>query len=167
VKKYWFIVCLPALLTSSCLNPFAPKLDTELASQQCGDLTNVENVFCSFRNAYSFKDTSLYGTLIAPDFTFIYTDYDRAVDISWGRDDEMRVTYALFQNVQSLTLIWNTEISFSATDTVQSVERGYNLSVSFDPSNIVRVDGYADLTFVRRKTGDPWKIVRWRDRSNF
>src|ERR1043166_7269095 len=91
-------------ISLSCLNPFAPRLDTGLASETCSDFTNIDNLFCSFRNAYSFKDTTLYGTLLSPDFTFIYTDYDRAVDVSWGRDDDMRVTYGLFQGVQSLTL---------------------------------------------------------------
>ncbi len=159
-----FALCLAAF---SCLNPFAPRLDTELTSETCSDFTVIENLFCSFRNAYSFKDTTLYGTLIAPDFTFIYTDYDHAVDVSWGRDDEMRVTYGLFQNVQSLTLIWNAEVPLALSDTVQTIERGYNLTVTFNPSDVVRVDGYADLTFVRSSSGEPWKIARWRDRSNF
>jgi hypothetical protein len=160
------MVCL-SITALSCLNPFAPRLDTGLASETCSDFTNIDNLFCSFRNAYSFKDTTLYGTLLSPDFTFIYTDYDRAVDVSWGRDDDMRVTYGLFQGVQSLTLIWNAEVPLSASDTSQTIERGYNLTVTFNPSDVVRVDGYADLTFVRSGTGQPWKIVRWRDRSNF
>ena len=151
----------------SCLNPFAPRLDTALESETCSDFTKVENLFCSFRNAYSFKDTTQYGMLLSPDFTFIYTDYDHAVGVSWGREDEMRVTYGLFQNVQSLTLIWNAEIPLSVSDTIQTIERGYNLTVTFNPSDVLRVDGYADLTFVRTASGEPWKIARWRDRSNF
>jgi hypothetical protein len=161
------ISVLTSMTALSCLNPFAPRLDTGLASETCSDFTVIDNLFCSFRNAYSFKDTTLYGTLLSPDFTFIYTDYDRAVDVSWGRDDDMRVTYGLFQGVQSLTLIWNAEIPLSESDTTQTIERGYNLTVTFNPSDVVRVDGYADLTFVRTATGQPWKIVRWRDRSNF
>jgi hypothetical protein len=161
------LLLLFSLTTLSCLNPFAPKLETGLAAGTCSDFTNVEDLFCSFRNAYSFKDTTLYGALIAPEFTFIFTDYDHAVDVSWGREDEMRVTYGLFQNVQSLTLIWNAEVQLSETDTLRTVERGYNLTVTFNPSDVVRVDGYADLTFVRPTSRDNWKIARWRDRSNF
>jgi hypothetical protein len=37
----------------------------------------------------------------------------------------------------------------------------------FNPSNIERVDGYANLTFERSRISDPWKIVRWRDESNY
>ena len=155
------------LANISCLNPFAPRLDTAIASQVCGDLTQIENVFCTFRNAYAFKDTTLYGSLLASNFTFIYTDYDQVVERTWGRDDEMLVTYRLFQNVQSLSLIWNSELSFTQTDTLQSIERGYDLTVTFDPSNVERVDGVAEFLFTRQQAGDPWKILRWQDKSNF
>lgn len=165
-KGSWFAIAL-SVIALSCLNPFAPRLDTELTSQTCNDFTKIDNLFCSFRNAYSFKDTTLYGTMLAPEFTFIYTDYDRAVDVSWGRDDEMRVTYGLFQNVQTLTLIWNAQIPLSESDTTQTIERGYSLTVTFNPSDVLRVDGYADLTFVRAAIGSTWKVARWRDRSNF
>ncbi len=150
----------------SC-NPFAPKLDTELGSQSCIDLKIIDNVLCTFRNAYAFKDTTLYGSIIAPGFTFSYTDYDRAIEVTWGRDDEMRSTYGLFQSVQSLALVWNNEISSSGTDTLRSVIQGFNLTVTFDPNDVVRVDGYANLTFVRESIATPWKILRWQDQSNF
>jgi hypothetical protein len=167
MRIFMLIPLAMSMTALSCLNPFAPRLETSLTSETCSDFTVIDNLFCSFKNAYSFKDTTLYGTLISPDFTFIYTDYDRAVDVSWGREDEMRVTYGLFQNVQSLTLIWNAEIPLTESDTTQTIERGYNLTVTFNPSDVIRVDGYADLTFVRPATGAPWKIARWRDRSNF
>ena len=79
-----------ALSGMSCVNPFAPKLDTALASQACAELATTDDVFCVFRNAYAFKDTTLYGSILAPEFTFIYTDYDLGVDVSWGRVEEDR-----------------------------------------------------------------------------
>ena len=124
-------------------------------------------MLCTFRNAYTFKDTTLYGSLLSPSFTFVYTDYDRGVDVSWGRTDEMRTTYGLFQSVQSVTLIWNNEIASSGNDTLYSVIRGFNLTVAFSPNDILRVDGYANLTFERATPSDPWKILLWRDQSNF
>lgn len=159
------IIAIPAL-NLSC-NPFAPKLDFDLQAQLCSDLTNIENVFCTFRNAYAFKDTTLYGSIISPDFTFLYRDYDAGVDVQWGRDEEMRTTYGLFQSVQSLTLIWNNEIPIVASDTLRSVQRAFNLTVTFNPSDITRVDGNAILTFTRATVNDPWKIIRWRDESNY
>src|SRR6266581_790121 len=83
---------------AGCINPFAPKLDLTPASEQCSDLTSIDNVLCTFRNAYTFKDSTLYGSVIDGNFTFSFRDYDRAIDVSWGRTDEMRTTYSLFQN---------------------------------------------------------------------
>jgi len=161
------IACACSLLGLSCLNPFAPKLATGLAAQTCYDLTTIENVLCTFRNAYTFKDTTLYGSIIDKDFAFTYRDYDHGVDVSWGRNDEMRTTYGLFQSVEDLTLIWNNEVSSSGNDTSYSTVRGFNLTVTFNPSDIIRVSGYANLTFVLLRSTRTWKIVRWRDESNF
>lgn len=156
-----------ALFNLHCTNPFAPKLDVNLSSQSCSDLTNIENVFCTFRNAYSFKDTTLYGSFIDPNFTFSYRDYDRGIDVSWGRDDEMRSTYGLFQSVQSISLIWNNIISSDTGEVKRTIVRGFNLTVTFNPGDIERVDGYANLLFQRSDGGAAWKLVHWRDESNF
>jgi len=160
------LTCAVAL-SSGCLNPFAPRLGDAGTADICTDYTVIENVFCTFRNAYSFKDTTLYGAIISPLFTFVYTDYDRAVDVAWGRDDEMRTTYGLFQSVQSLTLTWNNTIISEGNDTAWNAVRGFTLTVTFNPSDVSRVDGYANFTLGREAAGDPWKILRWRDESNY
>lgn len=152
---------------AGCINPFAPRLGGDLDAEQCSELTTIENVFCVFRNAYSFRDTTLYGSIIAPSFTFVYTDYDRTVDVSWGRDDEMRTTYGMFQSVQSLVLTWNNLISSEGNDTLWKAVRGFNLTVTFNPSDVSRIDGYANFTFARASAGSDWQIVRWRDESNY
>ena len=163
----WSAILIVGLTNVSCLNPFAPKLDTQPAFQTCADLTSIENVLCTFRNAYAFKDTILYSSIMSPEFSFIYRDYDHAIDISWGRSDELRTTYSLFQSVQSLTLVWNNEISSTGTDLARTVIRGFNLTVTFNPNDITRVDGYANLTFERPSASASWQITRWRDESNF
>lgn len=154
-------------LALSCFNPFAPKLETELSSATCSDFTIIENMFCAFRNAYAFKDTNLYGSIIDPGFTFSYRDYDHGVDVSWGRDDEMRSTYGLFQSVQSVSVIWNAVISADTGESRRSIVRGFNLTVTFNPGDVERVDGYANLTFYRPGPDAPWKLLHWRDESNF
>jgi len=160
------IACF-SLSQLSCLNPFAPKLDLQPAEQLCSDLTSIENVLCTFRNAYTFKDTTLYSSVIGKEFVFTYRDYDNGVDVSWGRNDEMRITYNLFQSAESMSLIWNTEVASNGNDTAYSSVRGFNLTITFNPSDIVRLDGYANMTFGRARAADPWKIIRWRDESNF
>lgn len=150
-----------------CLNPFAPGLGEADDDGVCSDLRTIENVFCAFRNAYAFKDTTLYGAVIAPGFTFVYTDYDRAVDVAWGRDDEMRTTYGLFQSAQSLSLTWNDLLASEGNDTLWRAVRGFNLTVTFNPSDVTMVDGYANFTLARAGREAEWRIVRWRDESNY
>jgi hypothetical protein len=167
--KYFSITILLAAccVSLSCINPFAPHLNYSLGLQLCNDLTQAENVFCAFRNAYSFKDTTLYGSLLSTDFIFIYTDYDQLVEKSWGRDDEMKLTHTMFQSVQSLSLVWNSEISFTESDTSETIERGYDLTVTFSPDDIMEVNGVAEFLLVRARAGIPWKLSQWQDKSNF
>lgn len=168
--KYFFLIFLAsgnAAVNLSCVNPFAPKLDVEMNARTCSDFTSIEDIFCSFRNGYAFKDTTLYGSFIDPNFTFSYRDYDKGFDVSWGRDDEMRSTYGLFQSVQSLSLIWNNIISADTSETHRTIVRGFNLTVTFNPGDVERVDGFANLLFVRPGVREPWKLARWRDESNF
>jgi len=155
-----FFVC------SSCINPFAPGRDDSPAESSC-DPRSIDGIFRCFQAAYTFRDTTVYGGLIGQTFVFVYRNYDLGIDISWGRDDEMRSTYGLFQNAQKLDLIWNNITSSSSDSNTATVIRGFNLTIVFNPSDIERIDGYANLTFERGRSSDPWKIIRWRDESNY
>ena len=162
------VILMFALSGMSCLNPFAPGLDNNVSRSICPELTTIEGVFCTLQAAYSFKDTTLYGSLLSPDFTFIYRDYDLSIDVTWGRVQEMRSSYGLFQNAQTLLLIWNNIISTdSSGDTLHAIVRSFNLIVTFNPSDVERIDGYANFQFRRARREDAWEIVRWRDESNF
>ncbi len=154
------------LLAGGCINPFAPGRDDSPAEPAC-DPHTIEGAFRCFQAAYTFRDTTVYGQLIDPEFIFVYRDYDQGIDVTWGRDDEMRTTYGLFENTQKLDLVWNNIVSTSAESTQVNVVRGFNLTLVFNPADIERVDGYANLTFQRDRPTDPWKIVHWRDESNY
>jgi hypothetical protein len=151
---------------SGCINPFAPGRDDSPGESSC-DPHTIEGAFQCFRAAYSFRDTTLYGQLVDPNFVFVYRNYDLGIDVTWGRDDEMRTTYGLFQNTQKIDLIWNNIINRTEDSTQIVVVRGFNLTIVFNPNDVERVDGYANLTFSRNRVSDPWRIVRWRDESNF
>lgn len=163
-------VMLVGFLAASC-NPFAPELDTSIDEfdSVLGDQRTVEGVFDNIRYAYVFQDTTIYGQLLNSNYTFIYRDYDRGVDVSWGRDEDMRVTHGLFRNTQRLDLVWNNIISRSddSLSTRCVVNRNFNLTVTFNPSDIVRIDGYVNLLLVRPSADKRWEIMRWRDESNF
>jgi hypothetical protein len=164
------LLCISAFLLMltnlSCVNPFAPGLDNSPSQSSC-DPHTIEGIFQCFQAAYSFRDTSVYGQLLDQNFVFVYRNYDIGIDVTWGRDDEMRTTYGLFQNAQKADLIWNNIISTAAETTQVNVVRGFNLTLVFNPTDIERIDGYANLTFERNRLTDPWKIVRWRDESNY
>lgn len=156
----------------SCDNPFAPKLNTAASGAETilGDQRTIDGVFQNFKQAYAFRDTTIYGELLAPNFIFVYRDYDKgSVDVFWGRDEDIRTTYGLFQNVQRLDLIWNTTIKSTVEpdSLTASLIRNFNLTVTFSANDIVRIDGYANWTLERNNTSKPWQLTRWRDESNF
>jgi len=155
-----------AISMCGCLNPFAPGRDDTPAQSAC-DPKTIDGLFQCFQTSYTVRDTTLYGQLLDQKFVFVYRDYDVGIDVTWGRDTEMRSTYGLFQNAQKIDLIWNNVVSTSSDSTRVNIVRGFNLTITFNPSDIERVDGYANLTMERARSTDPWKIIRWRDESNF
>jgi hypothetical protein len=152
-----------------CTNPFAPKLDENFESVKppISDQTDVAGVFQNFQYAYTFKDTTIYGKLITDNFTFTYRDYDQGFDVSWGRDEEMRTTYGLFENSQRLDLIWNNIVLSTEDSLSANIVRSFNLTITFNPTDVVRVDGRVNLSLQRDPQSRKWKINRWIDESNF
>lgn len=156
-------------MTDACKNPFAPALDagTSNSSAALADQKTIDGVFQNFQYAYTFGDTSIYGQLISSDFIFTYHDYDQGIDVSWGRDDEMKSTYGLFQNSQNLNLIWNNIVLSSTDSTTANIIRGFNLTITFDPTYVIRLDGRVNMTLVKNRSDQKWLITRWIDESNF
>jgi len=159
------VLILLTLALFGCVNPFAPKLDTSQGSSNLiGDRSSLDGIFKNLQYSYTFKDTTIYGELLTNDFQFSYRDYDIGVDISWGRDEEMKVTNGLFQNSQKLDLIWNNIVSLSSDST--NVVRSFNLTITFNPTDIVLVDGKINLS-LRKDENQKWQIINWLDESNF
>ena len=130
-------------------------------------MKTVDGVFQNFQYAYVFKDTSIYGNLIAGDFLFTFRDYDQGIDVSWGRDEELKTTYGLFQNSQRLDLIWN-NIVLDTRDSLNAIiVRAFNLTITFNPTDIVRINGRVNLTLRKDPNSQTWAIIRWLDESNF
>ncbi len=154
---------------AGCINPFAPALDDETSSaiRLISDQTDIEGVFKNFQYAYTFKDTTIYGNLLADNFIFSYRDYEQGYDVSWGRDEDVRITYLLFNSVQRIDLVWNNIISSSIDSTEAIVVRGFNITFVFNPTDIIRVDGRVNLNLEKNKATNKWLITRWRDESNF
>jgi hypothetical protein len=156
------------LQITSCDNPFAPSLNKNGGSS--GTLSNqetIEGLFENFRYAYIFKDTLVYGDVLESDFVFIYRNYEKGTDESWGREQEMLTSYRLFQATQNLDLVWN-EILVNVGDSLlRDVSRSFNLNIVFNPSDIIRINGIANFRLKRNQTDRKWRILSWRDESNF
>ncbi len=166
--KYILLFSITIVIVAACENPFAPKLNTTGSN---GGMLNsqetIDGVFENFSYAYIFKDTLVYGNLFTPDFVFIYRNYDKGTDETWGRDQEMLTTYRLFQASQSLDLVWN-EILINVGDSlVRDVSRSFNLTITFNPSDIIRISGIANLRLKRSTDDGKWRIQIWRDESNY
>lgn len=132
---------------------------------QIADQKNIEGIFTNFQYAYNFKDTSIYSGLLNSGFTFIYRDYDRGYDVSWGKEEELKTTYGLFRNAQNLDLIWNNIVLLSSDST--SIIRSFNLTVSFSSTDVFRLNGRVNLALSKDQNTGRWTIERWFDETNY
>lgn len=153
---------------NACSNPFAPKLDfNSETSGSLSDLTTVDGVFQNLQYSYTFKDSTIYGRLLGDDFLFTYRNYDLGFDVSWGRDEEMKATHGLFQNAERLDLIWNNVVASSQDSLEANLIRGFNLTITFNPTDVIRIDGRVNLLLKKNANTNNWAIHRWLDESNF
>jgi hypothetical protein len=149
---------------NGCFNPFSPGIDNSISNENIiSDQKTTEGVFQNFKYAYTFKDTSIYGQTLAPDFVFTYFDYDLGVNISWDRATDMRTTEGLFTNTQELRLIWNNTVFEEGDSLNVNVKRGFNLSITFNPNDVINFYGFVDMDLTRPTTDDKWKIKLWKD----
>ncbi len=154
------------LVSAACNNPFAPKL-ADGSHQIIADQRTVEGLFENFRYSYIFKDTLVYGRLLADNFTFTYHNYEKNIDVSWGRTEDMIATAGLFNAAQSLDLIWN-QVVISLGDSLRlNITRGFTLNITFDPTYGEEIVGRVNLTIKRAHADSIWQIERWIDESNF
>lgn len=166
IKISLFVIHCSLIFTFvSCDNIFSPTLDTSTPTSILTDQKTVEGLFQNFKYAYTFKDTAVYGNLLTEDFIFIFRDYESGFDVSWDRATDMRTTNGLFQSAQKLDVVWN-NIIFQGGDSLnQNIKRSFNLTITFNPSDITRLNGFVDMNLFRVSTDAVWKIQRWRDES--
>lgn len=165
---YATAVGLIALLVTACTNPFAPSLATDAGNAPIlGDQRTIEGMFQNFRYAYVFRDTLTYGRLLDRTFSFVYRDYDKSIDVTWGRDEDMLATQGLFFAAQQLDLVWNDVVIADGDSLAQNISRGFNLTITLPPADVIRAQGRVNLRLERHNQNAVWKIVRWRDESNY
>ncbi len=164
-----FVSMVLGIGLAGCINPFAPGVaDGDPLDDILGDPSTIEGFFVRFQNAYQLRDTTLYGPLIHPDFTFTYRDYDNNVDITWFRNDEMSSTYRLFINSQDIRIQWNNIISLdqNVEATQAQVIRRFDLTVILDAADVIRTDGAVNFIMTRPDSTENWQLLSWRDESD-
>lgn len=166
-KLLYLLIIFSTVALVSCFNPFSPRIDNTTSNNNIiSDQKTIEGVFQNFKYAYTFKDSTIYGQLLTDDFVFTYFDYDLGFNVSWDRQTDMKTTKGLFDNTQDLNLVWN-NIVFQDGDSLSAdVKRSFNLTITFNPSDIVNFYGYVDLTLARPTGGDKWRIKTWKDLTN-
>lgn len=161
------IVCIG--LTSCKKNIFKPRMvkDDNSLLTSLGNRKTVDGVFLWFKNAYEFRDSTLYGKLLHPNFRFTYYDFANNAQVSWDRGEEMRIQYRLFQNVKNISLTWNNYLQTDTTATSAEVIRSFNLLLEIDAYTSYRGTGRVIFTLTRNQPDEEWMLLRWFDDSDF
>ncbi|MEM8487141.1 MAG: hypothetical protein AAF564_16430 [Bacteroidota bacterium] len=160
---------LLAFLLTSC-NPFAPALEEgDPFGNLLGDQATVDGFFTNFQTAYELRDMSLYEPLLDSSFIFTYNDFDVQVERQWGFAQEIESTRRLFQNASQIRLQWNQIISQNQFNENLSarIVRSFSLNISLESGDGFRGDGNVNFVLTRKAEGEPWKLFRWRDESEF
>ncbi len=76
----------------------------------------------------------------------------------------MRITNSLFNNSERLDLVWNNIVAITEDST--NIVRSFNLTITFNPTDIVFIDGKVNLQ-LKKTDKNKWKILTWIDESNF
>lgn len=153
---------------SGCANPFSPKLiENNSTKPILSDQTTIEGVFQNFRYAYVFQDTLVYSPLLDDNFAFVYRNYDLGVDVSWGKEQDLKATYGLFQAASNIELIWSDSYLMIGDTNETNVQRGFSLTIVFSANDVVRLQGKANFRLLFDKNKSIWKIVYWRDETYF
>lgn len=159
-----------------CINPFAPgELEGDPVADLLGDPSTIEGFYTRFQKAYELRDTTIYGPLIHPDFTFTFRDDNHNVDITWSRPEEMSTTHNMFSLSYDISLRWNNIINSTTIGRPENnasekeekeVIRRFNLTVVVSPNEILRTDGSASFRLTRPDSTSDWRLIAWRDESD-
>ncbi len=164
------LFCLLGFIEVSCFNPFAPELNNEI------DLSNViteqqspEEVLQNFQFAYTFKDSLLYSDVL--DESFVFEFFDTNLEPSgglrtWSRDVDLKTTGSLFRTFDVINLIWLNTLFEENDGELERRFLRFNLNLFSSNENFI-VTGTAIFTFRKSSLDNKWRLVRWKDESDF
>ena len=156
---YLILLCA-VLLSTGCMNPFAPQLG-EAGGSQVPDASTVGGMLELFRYSYITKDSLYYSQLLDSSFVFQYYDADNARYDQWYRSTDLKATASIFRNFEVIDLNWynipQEDYDFYYEDSLKQILINFNLTL-----DNVLIYGFARFDCYK-KTGSAFKIVAWKD----
>ena len=169
MKRVVKIVLIMSLfgLFSTCINPFAPQLDT--SSEMAFVLTEQktpDDALDNFKYAYTTKDSFVYADVLDSAFIFQFSDPEDNVSnriITWGRNDDLKSTGKLFRSFTTIDLNWGKNNLWELNeDSYAERTRTFKLHLS-GPAGDFLVNGAAVFAFRKSPYDLKWRISRWQD----
>ncbi|MCX7908133.1 MAG: hypothetical protein N2560_01260 [Ignavibacteria bacterium] len=169
MRKFFYMIAFTLFFgLNSCINPFSPKLIEDASNESIlTDQKTIEGVFQNFRYSYNFKDTVVYSKLLSEDFVFVFRNYDVGVDRSWGKSEDVKSTYGLFQAATNIDLIWNDSYLVIGDSVEKNIQRGFTLTIVFSTSDVIRLQGKGNFKLRFNPVDSIWQITYWRDDTYF
>ena len=162
------LTILPVLFFTSCINPFAPALtDSDGNEYSLGDQKTIDGFFQMFQYAYNMKDTIIYSNLLAPNFIFAYTNFEKGIDLTLSREEDMLTTYRLFNASKKIDFTWNKIVIQEGNNVEQNISRSFSLTVTFSPTDIEYVSGKVYFVIKRDNENENWQLTYWQDDSYY
>ncbi len=164
-----------ALVSLSCLNPFAPALDKgNLAEDLITDQSTPDEVLTNFKYAYVFRDSLLYANVLDSAFVFQYFDPDQGASglfVSWTRETDLKATGRLLRTFDAINLEWlntvNTDTLRNSAGNIESISLSKSFQLNLASSGFqFSVSGFALFTFRQNRSDGKWRIVLWVDKSD-
>jgi hypothetical protein len=157
-----------ALLTLSCLNPFAPKLDRSPgASIKLTQQASPDEVLDNFIYAYTYKDSLVYDQCLDSSFVFVYFDPNLGTSglfVSWNRDVDLKTTGRLLRSFDTISLTWNSTIYELYDGNTAELSKTLHLSL-YGRQGEYNLTGNAIFNFRKSPYDSKWRITRWKDES--
>ncbi|MDZ7374380.1 MAG: hypothetical protein ONB23_10475 [candidate division KSB1 bacterium] len=167
-RALWMVAL--ACLLADCVNPFAPRL----RESPEGDLIiteqrTPEEALQNFDYAYTFKDSLLYADLLDSAFVFVYYDPNAGPGgrfESWGRDVDLRTTGRLFRAFDVIDLSWGSTTYERIEGETAELAKTFRLNLVSETGDF-QLSGIAVFTLRKCPSDGKWRIVRWKDESEF
>jgi hypothetical protein len=157
-----------ALLTFSCLNPFAPKLDRSQGdSIKLTQQASPDEVLDNFIYAYTYKDSLVYDQCLDSSFVFVYFDPNLGTSglfVSWNRDVDLKTTGRLLRSFDTISLTWNSTIYELYDGHTAELSKTLHLSL-YGKQGEYNLTGNAIFNFRKSPYDGKWRITRWKDES--